>query len=61
MMQNDTTHALQVSHQFQCHHANDSLIDDIPTSNGNPELDFDWILKLKMLMLQPNGISKSLL
>ena len=34
-MQNDTSHALQAIHQSQWDHANDSLIDDISTFDGN--------------------------
>ena len=35
--QDDTIHALQVVHQSQRVHANDSLIHYIPTSDGKPE------------------------
>ena len=45
-MQNDTMHALQVIHQSQKDHANDSLTDDIPIFDGKPEVYFNWILKL---------------
>ena len=34
-------------HQSQQHHTNDSLIDDIPTFDGKPELYCDWILKIQ--------------
>ena len=44
--QNDSTHALQVIHQSQRDHKNDSLIDNITTLDGQPELYFDWIMKL---------------
>ena len=37
----------QVIHQFQEDHRNDSLIDNIPTVDGKPELYLDWILKLE--------------
>ena len=40
---NDTTHALQVIHQYRWDHVNDSLIDDIPSFEGKPELYFGWI------------------
>ena len=39
----DTIGALQVFHQSQKDHANASLIDNIPKSDGTPELYFDWI------------------
>ena len=42
--QNET---LQVIHQSQRDHANDSLIDDISTFHGKPELYFHWILMLE--------------
>ena len=44
---NNTTSVLQVIHQSHQDHANDSLIDDIPTFDGKPELYFNWILKLE--------------
>ena len=46
-MQNDTTHSLQGIYQSQQDHKHDSLIDDIPTFNGKPELYFGWILKIE--------------
>ena len=49
-MQNDTTHALQIIHQSQWDHANDSLIDNIPIFDGKWELYFDWILKLENIV-----------
>ena len=46
-MQNDATCTSQVIHQSQQDHTNVSLIGDIPTFDGKPELYFDWILKLE--------------
>ena len=45
--QYDRTCALQVIQQSQRDHANDSLINDIPSFDGKPELYFYWILKFK--------------
>ena len=45
--QDDTTCTLQIIHQSQRDHTNDSLFDDIPTFNGKPKAYFDWILELK--------------
>ena len=38
--QNNTICGLHVIHQSQWDHANDSLIDDIPTFDGKPVLYF---------------------
>ena len=46
-MQSDTTHVLQINHQSKQEHVNDPVIDDIPTFDGKPVLNFDWILKLE--------------
>ena len=40
-------HALQDIHQSQRNHANNSLINDMPTFCGKPELHFNLILKLE--------------
>ena len=45
--QNDTMYALQVIHQVQRDHANDSLIDNILTFSGKPKFHFNWISKLE--------------
>ena len=45
--QDDTTHVFQVIHQSQRHSAK-TLINDIPTFDGKPELYFEWILKLEI-------------
>ena len=44
---NDFTCTLQATHQSWQDHANNFLVDDIPTFNGKPELYFDLILKLE--------------
>ena len=41
------THALPAIEQSQRGHANDLLIDEIPTLDGKFKLYFDWILKLE--------------
>ena len=43
----DITHALQAMQESKRDHANDTSIDDKPTSDDKPELDFNWILKLE--------------
>ena len=45
-MQKDTTHMLQVMHWSQWDYGNGSLVDDIHTFDGKPDLYFDSILKL---------------
>ena len=44
--QNDMAYRVQVIHQSQRDHTNDSLIDDTPTCDGEPESYFNCILKL---------------
>ena len=42
---NETTHVLQAIQQSQKDRTNNSLINDIQTFDGKPELYFNWILK----------------
>ena len=58
--ENYTMHALQVIHQSQRDHVNDSLISDIPTFNGKPEPYFNWILRLEKIATVTEGSPKEL-
>ena len=58
--QNDTSYLLQVIHQSQRDHADDSLINNIPIFDGKLELYFNWILKLENIATVTKGNSKEL-
>ena len=50
--QNNKTCALQSIQQLKRDYSDDSLIDDIPTFDGNVKLYFIWILKLENTVVE---------
>ena len=58
--QNNMTHTLKAMHQLQNDHANGSLIDNIPTFNGRPELYIDQIQNLENIAEVTKQNSKEL-